>query len=272
MIYGVCAIPEDTPTLAEAGFDYVELDVQVFLKPGGDEAAFRPEFERIQTASLPCLAANCFMPAHLKITGPCVDPDALARYVKAACERAQRVGIETIVFGAGGARAIPDGFDRQRAQGQLLDFGQLLGATAERYGVTIAVEPLNRRETNVWNAAREGADYVRQVNHPHVRLLVDAYHWALEQDSVEDLVAVAPLICHTHIATYNARRAPGAEACDFTPFFQALKDGGYDGRISIECTWDDLPGQAAGALAALKRAARAVGFGTSNCKFAGVSR
>jgi hypothetical protein len=41
--------------------------------------------------------------------------------------------------------------------------------------VTIAVEPLNRRETNVWNATRECADYVRQVNHPHVRLLVDAY-------------------------------------------------------------------------------------------------
>jgi sugar phosphate isomerase/epimerase len=200
------------------------------------------------------------MPAHLKITGPDVDPDALARYVTVACERAQRVGIETIVFGAGGSRAIPGGFDQQRAQEQLLDFGRLLGDVAGRHGVTIAIEPLNKRETNVWNRTRDCADYVRQVNHPHVRLLVDAYHWALEQDSAADVVAAGPLLRHTHIATYRTRLAPGAEACDFGPFFRALKDGGYDGRMSIECTWADLPGQAAAALAELKRAAQAVGL------------
>ncbi len=258
MQYGVCATPEETPALAEAGFDYVELNTVVFLKPAEDEAAFRPVFERIQKSALPCLAANCFMPARLKIVGPHADPDALAHYVETACERAHRVGIETIVFGAGGSRAIPEGFDRQRAQAQLLNFGRLLGDVAGRHGVTIAVEPLNKGETNVWNAVKDCADYVRQVNHPHVRLLVDAYHWALEQDSVEDIVAAGPLLCHTHIATYKTRVAPGAEPCDFVPFFRALKDAGYDGRMSIECTWADLPAQAAGALAELEHGARAV--------------
>ena len=41
MQYGVCATPEDTPALAEAGFEYVELNTQVFLKPEKDEAALR---------------------------------------------------------------------------------------------------------------------------------------------------------------------------------------------------------------------------------------
>lgn len=260
MQYGVCATPEDTPALAEAGFEYVEINTQIFLKPEEDEAAFRLELERIRKSALPCLAANWFMPAHLRITGPQVDWAALTCYVTTACERAQRVGIETIVFGAGGSRAIPDGFDRQRAQAQLLDFGRMLGDVAGRYGVTIAVEPLNKGETNVWNAVEDCADYVRQVNHPHVRLLVDAYHWALEQDSAEDIVAAGPLLRHIHIATYRTRLAPGAEPCDFVPFFQALKNGGYDGRVSIECAWADLPGQAAQALAELERAAREVGL------------
>lgn len=255
MRYGVCATPEDTPALAEAGFEYVELNTQVFLKPGEDEAAFRPEFERIRKSALPCLAANCLLPAHLKITGPQVDSDALTRYVTAACERAQRVGIETIVFGAGDARSIPDGFDRPQAWEQLLDFGRVLGSVAERYGVTVAVEPLNTRESNVLNSVSEGARYVRQVDHPSVKLLVDAYHWALENESVADIVAAGPLLRHTHVATYRTRLAPGAEPCDFGPFLQALKDGGYGGRMSVECSWDDLPGQAAGALAGLKRAA-----------------
>jgi sugar phosphate isomerase/epimerase len=80
-------------------------------------------------------------------------------------------------------------------------------------------------------------------------------HWALEQDSVEDVVAAGSLLRHTHIAAYRTRLAPGAEPCDLIPFFRALKAGGYDGRLSIECTWADLPGQAAGALAELERAA-----------------
>jgi sugar phosphate isomerase/epimerase len=82
----------------------------------------------------------------------------------------------------------------------------------------------------------------------------------LEKESAEDIVAAGPLLCHAHTATYRTRLAPGLELCDFRPFFQALKEGGYDGRISIEGKWDDLPGQAAGALAELQRAARAFGL------------
>jgi sugar phosphate isomerase/epimerase len=260
MIYGVCTEPEDAAALAEAGFEFVELHVQRHLKPEKSEAAFLPQLKRIQAAALLCVAANCFIPAHLKITGPQVDFDGLTRYVEVACERAQHAGIETIVFGSGGARTIPDGFDRQQAWGQLVDFGRMLGPVAQRHGVTIAVEPLNRRETNVLNATADCARYVREVDHPSVKLLIDGYHWALECESVADIVAAGPLLCHAHIATYQTRLAPGLEPCDFEPFFQGLKDGGYDGRISIEGKWDNLGDQMAGALAVLNRAVRAVGL------------
>lgn len=260
MKYGVCAVPEDASALAEAGFDYVEVHVQRLLRPEEDETSFSPELRRIQASSLPCSVANCFVPGHLKITGPEVDLDALTRYVTVACRRAQRAGIQTIVFGSGGARRIPNGFDRRKAWQQLLNFGEMLGPIAQQHDVTIVVEPLNTRETNVLNSIGESADYVRQVDHPSVRLLVDAYHWALEEDSVEDLITAAPLIRHAHIATYRSRLAPGLERCDFSGFFRALKDGGYDGRLSIEGKWDDLSSQAADALAELGRFAQEVGL------------
>ena len=258
MIYGICTEPENATVLADAGFEFVELHVQRHLRPEEDEAAFLPQLARIEAAALPCAAANCFIPAHLKITGPQVDLNALARYAEVACERAQRAGIKTIVFGCGGARSIPEGFDRQRAWGQLVAFGRMLGPVAERDGITIATEPLNQGETNVLNATADCARYVREVDHPSVKLLIDGYHWALERESVADIVAAGPLLCHAHIATYQTRLAPGAEPCDFEPFFQGLKDAGYDGRISIEGKWDDLSDQAAGALAKLKQAAQAV--------------
>jgi sugar phosphate isomerase/epimerase len=252
MQYGVCADPQAAPALVAAGFDFIELHVQNHLKTLEDDRAFRPALDAICSAPLPAIAANCFLPASLKVTGPNVDPLALESYAANAFARAEAAGIRTIVFGSGGARQIPDGFDRAAAWKQLVRFGKLIGPLAKDHSVTVVVEPLNRRECNVLNAIDESARYVRAVDDPNVRLLADAYHWALDGDSFGALVTNADLLHHIHIATVPSRLPPGGEACDaFSPFFHALILGGYDGPISIEARWDDLQAQAPDALAAL---------------------
>ena len=255
MEYGVCAPIESAAILAAAGYDFIELHVQRDLRTTEGDDAFAPMLARIRQAAVPAIAANCFVPGGLKITGPDVDLEALEAYASTAFERAARSGIETIVFGSGGARRIPEGFARGTAWQQLVRFGQCIGPVAAAQGITVVVEPLNRRECNVLNLIGECARYVREVDHPHVRLLVDAYHWALESDSEEDLVAAMPLIRHAHIATYGSRMAPGLEPCDFGTFFRALERGGYNGPVSIEGRWSALEDDAAKALATLKKAA-----------------
>ena len=260
MEFGVCGQPDIASVLGEVGYDFVEVHVQRDLKTDGTAEEFQPLLDQLRVAAVPVTAANCFVPGDLKITGPNVDMDALTRYVQTAFDRASQAGIDTIVFGSGGARRIPDGFGRDVAWQQLLDFGQMIAPVAQSFDITVVVEPLNRRECNVFNSVGECAKYVRQINHPHVRLLVDAYHWAQENDSYQDLVESLPLIRHAHIATYESRMAPSLEACDFGPFFAALKQGGYSGRISIEGKWNDLESDAAAALQELKRAASEAGL------------
>lgn len=255
MKYGVCAPIESAPILATAGYDFIELHVQRDLKTTEGEDAFGSVLSSFRKSPVPAIAANSFVPGELKITGPAVDLGALEAYASTAFDRAARTGLGTIVFGSGGARRIPDGFDRDTAWEQLVRFGQCIGPLAAARGVTVVVEPLNRRECNVLNLIGECARYVRDVDHPHVRLLVDAYHWGVEDDSEEDLVAALPLIRHAHIATYASRKAPGLEPCDFGPFFRALARGGYDGPISIEARWSALEDEAAMALATLQEAA-----------------
>ncbi len=258
MQYGVCIDPELAPPLAEAGFDFIELHVQNHLKTTeADDQAFLDELVRIKGAALPATAANCFVPGDLKITGPEVNWTALEAYVKRVFERAQAASVQTIVFGSGGARRIPDGFDREAAWEQLVRFGKLIGPLAAPHDVMVVVEPLNQQECNVLTSVGESGRYVRAVDHPNVRLLVDAYHWGIDDHDFEALVANAELLRHAHIATVDHRLPPGFEPCAFGDFFRALHIGGYDGPISIEAKWDDIAQQAAPAYQALTALAQA---------------
>ncbi|MGC9347290.1 MAG: sugar phosphate isomerase/epimerase family protein [Anaerolineae bacterium] len=261
MQYGVCADPKHAAALEAAGFEFIELHVQNHLKTTDGREAFLEELGRIQAAPLPALAANCFVPGYLKITGPEVDWPALEAYVTTAFRRAHQAGIQSIVFGSGGARQIPEGFDRGRAWGQLVRFGKLIGPLAAEQDVVVVVEPLNRTKgaCNVLTSVGESARYVNEVAHPNVRLLVDAYHLMLDDDSLDDVVANGHLLRHVHVATLDNRRPPGLEPCDFSDFFRALKLSGYDGPISIEASWDDFEAQALEAYEALVTMVEAAG-------------
>jgi sugar phosphate isomerase/epimerase len=234
MQFGICCEPSLAGTAAQAGFDYYESTVGALLKPLESDAEFRSALEIVRKNKLRCPAVNVFVPATLKITGPAVDLSALKGYVSTTCQRAEAAGVNTIVFGSGGARRIPDGFDRSAAWRQLVAFCQMLAPIAAQHDVTIAVEPLNQAECNVLTSVSECAQLVREVNQPAIRLLVDAYHLLKDNDSLADVVTNASLLEHVHVATIPSRLAPGMETCDLRPFFSALSAGGYSGRVSIE--------------------------------------
>ena len=256
MQYGVCGGPEIARAASRAGFDYVEMGVGSLLKPREDPASFAAALKGARAAGLPCPTNNSFVPGDLKITGENVDPAALKQYVTTAFQRAQEAGVRVIVFGSGGARRIPDGFDRARARQQIVEFLRMLAPIAAEHGVTVAIEPLCRKECNVLNTVRECGEMAREVNHPAVRLLVDSYHLLIDRDSVEDIVRYGDLLAHVHIATVPNRFAPGLEECDLQPFFDALAKAGYTGRVSIEGKIPDPPNDLPKALSVMKELER----------------
>lgn len=241
MRFGVCATVDVAPAAKAAGFSYLEVHLVNTLKPEKEEAAFAAELERIRKSELPVETANCLLPGDLFLCGPARNEDRIRRYVEVAMDRAQRAGLRVVVFGSGKARSIPEGTDRAEGWGQLVAFARdILGPAAARNGVTVVVEPLNRAETNVITTIAEGAAFVREVNHPAVRLLVDAYHWARENESPEAIVQAGALIHHAHVATVKNRLAPGLEPQDFADFFGALRRIGYEGRVSVEARFNDI--------------------------------
>jgi sugar phosphate isomerase/epimerase len=70
----------------------------------------------------------------------------------------------------------------------------------------------------------------------------------MENESPSNITKYGHLLYHTHIAEKTGRMAPGVNKEDFTPYFKALKDVKYEGRMAIECSWKNLGEQAAPAL------------------------
>ena len=257
---GICGSVSNSGVFAGAGAEYVEVNVQGFLKPEAGDAEFAPSREAAKSSARPLKAANCFLPGGLKSVGSEVDSERLVRYAESAFERAAQVGIDKIVFGSGGSRSLPEGFPKDEAIGQIARFLKAIAPAAERHGVTVVMEPLNSGECNFVNSLAEAAEIVERCNHPSVRLLADIFHMLRDKEPPGEIKRFGALLHHVHIAEVEKRTAPGVAGDDFRPYLKALAAAGYAGGISLECGWEDLESQAPAAVENLRGQMKGAGL------------
>jgi sugar phosphate isomerase/epimerase len=250
---GVCTPLADGEVLHRSGCGFLEERVTEFLAPDKPEDLFLARLAALKRCPLPVPVCRVFLPGNLKCVGNEVDPEALSAYAATAMKRAENCGVKIIVFGSGGARRIPAGFSSEKAREQLMTFLRMVTAAAAGHGVTIALEPLNRGETNLVNTVKEGSEIVEALAHPNLKLLVDIYHMHREGEAADEILRAGPHIRHCHIAEFDKRTAPVTMKDDFRPYFRALKQAGYTGRLSIESSWTDLSAQLPLALAVLRK-------------------
>lgn len=191
----------------------------------------------------------------MALTGERAHPGALREYCKGALDRAASCGAQTVVLGSGGPRKIPDGYPREKAMDQLRRLCFSIGEICASYGITLAVEPLNRKETNVFLSVAEVSAFCRELNHPRVKVLADLYHMREEAEPLDHIPAAGGLLAHVHFCNPDGRAMPtGQDAYPYQDFGAAVRRAGYDGRVSIEAGVPDSAAQAAEALRVLQSA------------------
>ncbi len=216
-----------------AGFDYAELGVSTIARLS--DAEYAEALARHQAVGLPTPAANGFLPAEVRVTGPDADPEKQLQYVRTAFDRMARLGVKVIVFGSAGARNVPDGFPREQAWKQLVEFGKRIAPEAQARGLVVSVEPLRHQESNIINTAGEGLKLVKEVAHPNFQLMVDFYHLATEQEDPDILLTARDHIRHFHFANPNDRVFPlDASEYDYAKFFENIRTIGFHGGLSVE--------------------------------------
>jgi D-psicose/D-tagatose/L-ribulose 3-epimerase len=250
---GLCTPLKDIDAAKTAGFEYLELGTSEIAALS--DADFESAAAHIKQLGLPVPVTNLFLPATLKVTGSEIDREEQLRYVRKAFTRLSRLGTGIVVFGSGGARRVPEGFPKDDAFKQLVEFGRRIGTEARTHNITIAVEPLRRQETNIINSAAEGLELVNAIDHPNFQLMIDFYHLASEREDPAIVLRAREHIRHLHMANPQGRVYPLAwDEYDYAPFFANLRTIGYDKRMSIEASTKDFPLEAPRAIALLRRA------------------
>ncbi|MBD2702003.1 sugar phosphate isomerase/epimerase [Spirosoma sp. BT702] len=251
---GICTTYDKTDLLKRLGCSFVEESVGKFLIPDtGGDAQYEMNKAALKKEGLPVRSYIYFFPGKLKSVGPDIHHEAILERADLALRRAKECGSKNIVFGSGGSRFIPDGFDRDKAKAQHIALCQKMAPIAEKYGVTLAVEPLNRGETNFINSLADGVEIIQAVKNPWFKLQCDIYHMLKESESPQEIVKYGDYITHCHIAEKETRSAPGVKGDDFRPYFRALKQIKYQGGLSLECVWNDFDAEATKGIAVVKQ-------------------
>lgn len=109
-----------------------------------------------------------------------------------------------------------------------------IAKVAEACGVSYCLEVLNRFENYMLNTAEEGVSFVKQVDNPSVKVMLDTFHMNIEEDSIGGAIRTAgSYLGHLHTGECN-RRVPGKGRTPWKEVGEALRDIGYNGSVVME--------------------------------------
>jgi D-psicose/D-tagatose/L-ribulose 3-epimerase len=220
------------PQIAAMGFDVAELP----LESPGDWAPdmVKPLLEEAGLRAGVCAAMG---PGRDLTTDDEAVVATTQAYLRACIEAAAGIGA-TVVAGpiyspTGQTGAIlPD--ERDRAIAALARNLAPVLEVADANGIRLAVEPLNRFETSLFNTVSQTIELLEAVGHPALGLLLDTFHMNIEERDIGAAIRLAGgRLFHFH-ACGNDRGAPGHDGIDWIVVRDALNDVDYAGTVTIE--------------------------------------
>lgn len=105
---------------------------------------------------------------------------------------------------------------------------------AEKAGQEIALEALNRFETDLVNTTEDLMRLIADINHPAAKVLLDGFHMNIEEPDIEKAIAMAgDKLIHVQVSE-NYRGTPGTGQTRWDAYKRGLEKVNYTGTVTIE--------------------------------------
>ena len=231
--------PLDDGSLAEIaakaagmGFGSIELPVETPGDWSPDAAA-----DVLREHGLAPVVIGAMGPGRNLIAAPGSEIVATQNYLVHCLGVAERLGSRVVAgpfTAATGRTWRMDAEERAARYRELQDSLGPVVRAAERSGIRLAIEPLNRYETSLVNTVEQALEALGPLLGPGLGLALDSYHLNIEEKHIGDAIRLAG----EHLAYVqvcgNDRGAVGDDHFDWPSFLDALDDVGYDGPLGLE--------------------------------------
>lgn len=218
--------------VAAMGFDAIELPLESVGDWSGEDV--RAVLEETGLQAGVCAAMG---PGRDLTTRDVATTVATQTYLKACFEQAAKIGASVVagpIYSPTGQTGAISASRRDEKISVLTENLAPVLDFADEHGVRIAIEPLNRFETSLFNTVEQTLELIDRVGNPSLGLLLDTFHMNIEERNIGDAIRLAGnRLFHFH-ACGNDRGAPGNDTIDWDVVRNALDDTGYAGTVTIE--------------------------------------
>jgi len=115
-----------------------------------------------------------------------------------------------------------------------VDNMKVVAAYAAEKGVKLAVEPLNRFETDFMNTVDQGLEFFDQIGADNVGFLLDTFHMNIEEKRISEAIKRAKGRIFNFHSCASDRGTPGNDNINWDEVKEALESIGYDEHLVIE--------------------------------------
>ncbi len=216
------AVKELAPKVKAMGFDILEI------------ACENPDLLDIQTIKSE-LEANGLSPVICGVFGPdrnicSFDPKVrqnARQYIIWMIDAAAQVGSPVVcgpMYSAVGKEHLEDSESRKKEWELAVSEMREMADYAAGKGIKLALEPLNRFETDMINTVSQGLAFIKDIGRDNVGFHLDTFHMHLEEKSSPQAIRLAgDKIFHFH-ACENDRGVPGTGQVHWQEIAPALKE------------------------------------------------
>jgi D-psicose/D-tagatose/L-ribulose 3-epimerase len=164
-------------------------------------------------------------------------------YIKTLIDYAQIVGSPIVsgpMYAAGGKTRITTKNEKQKQMNRVIRNLKELCAYANSKQIALALEPLNRFETDLINTTNQGLALIDAVGFDNLGLLLDTFHMNIEEKNIEKALLQAGRKLFNFHACANDRGTPGEDHFDWDSISNSLKIISYKGPVVIESFTTDI--------------------------------